>query len=63
MIVNRKSFGDVSSLQKPDEFINHHGPACTLLRSEYLVTHRSLCSPGLMLLRLVSYAAMASGQS
>jgi hypothetical protein len=58
-----KGFGDVSSLQEPDEFINHHPPACTLLRSEYLVAHRGLCSPGLMLLRLVAYAAMASEQS
>lgn len=59
MIVNGKSFGEASSLQKSDEFSNHQAPACTFLRSEYLVAHRGLCSPGLMVLRFVAYAAMA----
>lgn len=58
-----ESFSDVSSLQKQDEFIHHDAPTCSLLRSEYLGAHRGLCLPGLMLLCLAAYEAMASSQS
>ena len=61
--VDWESFSDVASLRKPDGFINHDAPAPTFLRSEYLVTHRGFYSSGSMLLLLVAYAAMASGQS